>query len=44
MDVNVRHLAATPVGRAVRAISRIIQIDSKSAVFEVEAWTAPKNW
>jgi fluoroacetyl-CoA thioesterase len=30
MDVKVRHLAATPVGRAVRATSRIIQIDSKA--------------
>ena len=38
MDVKVRHLAATPVGRKVRAISRVVQIDSKSVVFEVEAW------
>src|ERR1700740_1860220 len=38
MDVKVRHLAATPIGREVRAISRVIQIDSKSVVFEVEAW------
>jgi fluoroacetyl-CoA thioesterase len=38
MDVKVRHLAATPVGRAVRAISRVIQVDAKSVVFEVEAW------
>ena len=38
MDVKVRHLAATPVGREVRAMSRVIQIDSKSVVFEVEAW------
>src|SRR6201986_580589 len=38
MGVRVRHLAATPVGRAVRAISRVIQIGSKSVVFEVEAW------
>jgi len=30
MDVKIRHLAATPVGRAVRATSRIIQIDSKA--------------
>ena len=43
MDVNIRHLAATPVGRAVRAISRIIQIDSKSVVFEVEAWDADRK-
>ena len=38
MDVKVRHLAATPVGRKVRAISRVVQIDSRSVVFEVEAW------
>ena len=29
MDVKVRHLAATPVGRTVRAISRVVQVDSK---------------
>jgi fluoroacetyl-CoA thioesterase len=38
MDVKVRHLAATPVGRTVRAISRVVEIDPKSVVFEVEAW------
>src|ERR1700686_518436 len=38
MDVKVRHLAATPVGRTVRAISGVIKIDPKSVVFEVEAW------
>jgi fluoroacetyl-CoA thioesterase len=38
MDVKVRHLAATPVGRTVRAVSRIIEIGPKSVVFEVEAW------
>jgi fluoroacetyl-CoA thioesterase len=38
MDVKVRHLAATPVGRTVRAIARDLEIDRKSVVFEVEAW------
>jgi predicted thioesterase len=38
MSVTVRHLAATPVGRKVRAISRVIEINRKSVVFEVEAW------
>jgi predicted thioesterase len=38
MEVKVRHLAATPVGRAITAISRVVQIDRKSVVFEVEAW------
>jgi fluoroacetyl-CoA thioesterase len=43
MDVKVRHLAATPVGREVRAISRVIQIDSRSVVFEVEAWDGDRR-
>jgi fluoroacetyl-CoA thioesterase len=38
MEVNVRHLAATPVGRTVRAISRVTWLDLKSVVFDVEAW------
>jgi fluoroacetyl-CoA thioesterase len=43
MDVKVRHLAATPVGHTVRAISRVIQIDPKSVVFEVEAWDGERK-
>ena len=43
MDVKVRHLAATPVGRTVRATSRVIQIDSKSVVFEVDAWDGDRK-
>ena len=43
MDVKVRHLAATPVGRTVRAISRVIKIDPKSVVFEVEAWDGDRK-
>src|SRR5881227_3934179 len=43
MDVKVRHLAATPVGRKVRAISRVLQIDSRSVVFEVEAWDGDRK-
>jgi len=38
MDVKVRHLAATPVGRTVRAISRVVKVEPKSVLFEVEAW------
>ena len=38
MDVKVRHLAATPVGRMVRAISLVIEVDRKSVVFKLEAW------
>ena len=38
MDVKVRHLAATPVGRTVRTTSRVVKINPRSVVFEVEAW------
>ncbi|THD59247.1 MAG: thioesterase [Bradyrhizobium sp.] len=43
MDVKVRHLAATPEGRTVRAIARVIQIDGKSVLFEVEAWDGDRK-
>ncbi|NTW70777.1 MAG: thioesterase family protein [Eubacteriaceae bacterium] len=37
-SVNVRHIAATPVGMAVSAKARIVEVDRKRLVFEVEAW------
>ena len=43
MDVKVRHLAATPVGHTVRAVSHVIKIDAKSVVFEVEAWDGDRK-
>ena len=43
MDVKVRHLAATPVGRTVRAISRVIEVDRKSVVFKLEAWDCDRK-
>jgi fluoroacetyl-CoA thioesterase len=38
MSVNIRHLAATPVGATVRAIARVAGIAAKSVIFDVEAW------
>src|SRR5215472_7353025 len=35
--VNVRHLAATPVGRAVTATAELIEIDGRRLVFRVTA-------
>jgi fluoroacetyl-CoA thioesterase len=43
MDVKVRHLAATPVDRTFRAIARVIAIDAKSVVFEVDAWDGERK-
>ena len=43
MAVDIRHLAATPIGRTVRAIARVIEIEAKSVVFEVEAWDGDRK-
>ena len=43
MDVKVRHLAATPIGRKVRALSRVVQTSPKSIIFEVEAWDGDRK-
>jgi fluoroacetyl-CoA thioesterase len=38
MEVNIRHLAATPIGCGVRAIARVTGIGARSVMFDVEAW------
>ncbi|MGY4427672.1 fluoroacetyl-CoA thioesterase [Bradyrhizobium sp. F1.13.1] len=38
MSVDIRHLAATPIGGRVRALARVKSVDSKSVLFEIEAW------
>src|SRR5262249_31951814 len=42
-EVNIRHLAATPVGRAVRAIAKVISIDGMSVQFEVAAYDGDRK-
>jgi fluoroacetyl-CoA thioesterase len=36
--VHVRHLAATPLGQQVRASAKLIEIDGRRLVFDVEAY------
>ena len=36
-EVNVRHLAPTPVGRTVVATARVVEIAGRSVLFAVEA-------
>ena len=43
MMVNIRHLAATPVGRTVRAIARVAAVEARSILFEVEAWDGDRK-
>jgi fluoroacetyl-CoA thioesterase len=38
MSVDIRHLAATPIGGRVRALARVKSVDAKSVLFEIEAW------
>lgn len=43
MEVNVRHLAATPVGRVVRAVARVARVEAASVTFEVEAFDGDRK-
>ena len=36
--MNVRHLAATPLGQKVRATAELVEIDKRRLVFKVEAY------
>ena len=38
--VNVKHLAATPVGMAVRFRAELIALEGRRLLFKVEAWDA----
>ena len=43
MTVNIGHLAATPVGRTVRAMARVVAVEARSILFEVEAWDGDRK-
>lgn len=36
--IDVRHLAATPVGMRVRARAELVEVEGRRLVFRVEAW------
>ena len=36
--INLRHLAATPVGMQVRCVARLVEVDRRRLVFKAEAW------
>ena len=38
--IDMRHLAATPVGMAVRAKATLLESDGRRFLFQVEAWDA----
>jgi len=38
VEVNVKHLAATPVGMWVRARAEVLSVDNQRVTFRVEAW------
>jgi len=43
MAVNVRHLAATPIGRIVRATARVMAVEPGRVLFAVEAWDGARK-
>ena len=36
--INIRHLAATPVGMKVRIRAELLEVDRRRLLFKVEAW------
>jgi predicted thioesterase len=36
--IDVRHLAATPVGMKVRARAELTSVDGRKLIFQIEAW------
>lgn len=42
-EVNIRHLAATPVGHTVHAVARVTAIKGRSVMFAVEAWDGERK-
>jgi fluoroacetyl-CoA thioesterase len=38
--VNLRHLAATPVGMQVRFRAEVLEVDRRRVFFKIEAWDA----
>jgi predicted thioesterase len=37
-ELNIRHIAATPIGLRVRATAKLMEIDGRKLVFQVEAY------
>jgi predicted thioesterase len=38
VQVDVRHLAATPVGASVRIVTQVVEVDGRRVNLAVEAW------
>ena len=43
VEVNIRHLAATPIGMKVRATGELIEVNNNRLVFKVEAYDEEKK-
>jgi predicted thioesterase len=42
-EVNIRHLAPTPIGRTVTATARDVEVEGRSVLFSVEAYDGDRK-
>jgi fluoroacetyl-CoA thioesterase len=38
IEISVKHLAASPVGEAVRAVAEVVAVEGRAITFDVRAW------
>jgi fluoroacetyl-CoA thioesterase len=43
LEINVKHIAATPVGMRVRARAEVLAVNERRVTFKIEAWDAKEK-
>jgi predicted thioesterase len=38
ISLNIKHIAATPIGHTVRARAEVVEVDGRRVLFNITAW------